>query len=899
MAADPILLLVLALLGACGARVAARACRVSDPSLAMALGLPLALSVVLLVAGVLARSLPLWACLLGALAVAGLAARSFTAPPPDPEVEPFSRGMRWLLAFVLAASLFYLHASQLARPEDDFWIHYPVTRSLLRGNIPPVNPYFPDLPLQGHYGRHLLLATLSYAVGGDTLRTQWILELVLMVNSVFLWALALRRASNNARAGALGATLIFLGVNVGSRVGLMDAYDNNNLLVYLLLGALLGLFAEILRNAARRWPLPGPLVGATALVAGAYGAVYETHFVLALGALVLGAAAVGLSRRSAASSLAKAVAVVVLAAGLLAVVQGGTLQNLALRALGLSQTVAAGAGEQNQSQHVTVRFPKDPFLAIRLGVDPYQRFSFALDTALFRRYQPALDDGGYASIFGPKVLVLHWLPTWLAPLTLAWAFWRRSLAGVLLGGFGVLAYLTPGLFDFGPVHEAEYFRWEFAAGVAFAGLAGLVLADLWERRPAGAAGGAVATLVVVALLVNLVGAQRRLNDLAIELQRGPELLGRVLTPWYPPTEEWMLGQPVLGLSEGDLAAARWLWENAGPKARVLTDFASQGHDSIAWEAAMAGLAGVFPVGHALPPRWLPVGVAPYLPSEPTVAFRQTGDPATVEGLRVDWILRNPERSPEPSGLQATAEVGPATARRFLYRLEGRPSPGPLDLVGTSPQGDATVSGVPGPRSWEAGVAYPVTVTLHRPLKGWLVPVLTAPDGSVVNRLSPVTTRVDGPTARAWLVPPLEEGAYRLSWAWAPEGSPTWLPLAGETPAAYAFSQAIEESLRVEHVEMGEGREARVILRNVDTEPFAPGGPVRVQGWVWDPARHGYRVPFAPEGEEEIQEALAPGATASLVLRLKDTLPPGGRVDVTAAARFGPPVSVPRLEAPAE
>ena len=171
MAADPLLLLVLAFLGACGARVAARACRVSDPALARALGLPLALSAVLLVAGLLATSLPLWACLLLALALCGLAARACRGPAPEDEVEPFSRGLRWLLGFVLVASVFYLHTSQLSRPEDDFWIHYPVTRSLLRGNIPPVNPFFPDLTLQGHYGRHLLLATLSYAVGGDTLRT--------------------------------------------------------------------------------------------------------------------------------------------------------------------------------------------------------------------------------------------------------------------------------------------------------------------------------------------------------------------------------------------------------------------------------------------------------------------------------------------------------------------------------------------------------------------------------------------------------------------------------------------------------------------------------------------------------------------------------------------------------
>lgn len=891
MAADALLLLVLAFLGACGARVAARACRVSDPSLAGALGLPLALSVVLLAAGLLARVMPLWGCLALAGALVGVAAWSASQESPEREAQDFTSGQRWLLAFVLLASVFYLHTSQLARPEDDFWIHYPVTRSLLKGNIPPVNPYFPDLPLQGHYGRHLLLATMSTAVGGDTLRTQWILELVLMVNSVCLWSLALRRAAASARAGALGATLVFLGVNVGSRVGLMDAYDNNNLLVYLLLAALLGLFAEILRNAERRWPVPWPLLAATALIAGAYGAVYETHFVLALGAFTVGAAAVGTVRRSSANMLARAVLVVVAGSTLLAVAQGGTLQNLALRALGQQPQVAAAAGEQNQSQHVTVRFPKDPFLAIRLGVDPYQRFSFALDTALFRRYQPALDDGGYASIFGPKVLVLHWLPTWLAPLTLAWAIRRRSLPGGLLGAFGLLAYLTPGLFDFGPVHEAEYFRWEFAAGVAFAGLLGLALADLWDRRPPGAKGTLVATGIVLLILVDLVGAQRRLNDLAIELQRDTALVNRTMTPWYPDTQRWMLGQKSLDLTQADLSAAAWLWANARPGDRVLTGFRTEGHESILWEAAMAGLAGVFPVGHALPPPWLPVGVAPYLPDEATVAYRQTRRPEVLGGLRVDWVLQDPAREKPPEGLRPFQEVVAATDRRNLYRL-GSGAPGPLALG--APQGpEASVQGVPS--AWEAGVAYPVAVKLAEPRKGWLAPVLSRPDGSLANRLGPVTVRVDGSEAQAWVVPPLEEGDYQLSWAFAPEAGP-WEHLPGEVPAPYHFSVAVEESLRVQEVILRNDGAGTIVLRNVSNEEFAAGGPVRVQWWVWHPERHGYRVPFAPEGQEQVDLKLAPGAEHRVDFQLSEPVPPGGRVDVSVAARLGPPLPVARLHA---
>ena len=895
MIADPALLHVLALLGAGGARIAARACRVADPSLAAALGLPLALSGLLLLCSFLARFLPLWACLGLGLALVGLGARQARGPLPEPEFRPLDRKLRWLVGLALGATLLYLHASQLARPADDFWIQYPLTRSILTGNFPPVNPYFPDLPWEGRPGRPVLLATLSCAVGGDTLRAQWLLELVLTVNSLFLWILALRRASGSARGGVLGGLLVFLGVNVGSRVGLMDAYDNENLLVYLLLAALMALANEMLSHAARRWPLPRPLLAALVVVAAALGGLSVTHFLLALATLVPGCLLVSYWRRSAARSLAGAMLLVALASTLLVLAQGGGLLDLARGLVGSSPSPEARLGLVPPT---TIRFPKEPLLALRLGMDPYQRFSFALDTALFRRYQPALDDGGYASIFGTKVLVLHWLPTWLCPLTLAWGFWRRSRAGLLLGCFGVLAYVTPGLVDFGPVREAEFLRWEFASGVAFAALLGLALADLWERRPAGPRGLWVGALLVLLVLLDLVGAQRRLNDVAIEMQRNPELLVQTLLPWYPGTEAWLLGLPGLGLAPADLEAARWLRQNAAPGSRVLTDFRSEGHDSVDWEAAVAGQAGLFPVGHAPPPRWRPAGSTPDLPSEPTVAYRQTADPQTLAGLGVDWILRDPSRSLQPPlGLAAAAEVGLPPGVRRLYRLGQDSAPGPLDRGQPPLEVEASTLGIPGPRSWEPGIAYPVTVRLARPLEGWLAPVLREPGQVPVNLFSPVTVRIQGESVSAWLVPPLEEGSYQLSWLSSPGSSVPWRELAGSTPAPSHFSQALEEDLRVEHFEMDDGPKGWLTLRNASSEVFDPGGPLRVQGWVWDPSRHGYRVPFSPEVEVETSGPLAPGASRRLQLKLKAVLPPGGRVDVTAAARYGPSITIPRWEAP--
>ncbi len=891
MIADPVLLLVLALLGAGGARFAARACRVADPSLARALGLPLALSALLLVAEILAPFLPLWACLVAGLALVGALAWNSRAPTPDPEFEPLDRGLRRLVLLLLGCLVFYLHTTQLARPADDFWIQYPLTRSMVKGSHPAVNPYYPDLPLQGHPGRPLLLATLSTAVGGDTLRTQWILELVLSLNSALLWVLALRRASGSARAGVLGGILVFLGVNVGSRVGLLDAYDNENLLVYLLLGALLALGAEILRTAAWRWPVPFPLLAGTTLVAGACGALSATHYVLALATFLAGCALVGFRRRSVGRILRRALLVVGAGSLFLALAQGSALRSLVLHPGSAPPESQAPVW---QDQPARISFPKDPFLAIRLGVDPYQRFSFALDTALFRRYQPALDDGGFASIFGPKILVLHWLPTWLAPLTLAWAIWRRNPAGVLLGWFGVLAYLIPGMVDFGPIREAEFLRWEFASGLAFAALLGVVLADLWERRPSGFRGRLLAGLVILLLLADLVGAQRRLNDLAIDLQRNPRLLARVLLPWYPGTADWLVGLPSLDLEQADLEAASWLWRQARPGQRLLTDFRTEGQNSVDQEAALAGLAGLFPVGHALPPRWLPVGRPPDMPNEPTVAFRQTRNPDTLAGLRVDWLLEDSRQAGgPPAGLHPKMEFGTGPRRLSVYRLPESGVPGALDLLEAPAAVEAMVEGLPDPHSWAAGVAYPVTVRFSQALDGWLAPILRDPEGNVVNRFSPVTCRVQGRSVRTWLAPPLDEGDYRLFWAWSPGADHPWRQLAGEVAAGYRFSQAIEEGLRVEHLELGDNREVHVILRNTGHRPFSPSTPLRIQWWIWDPERHGYRVPFAPEGEILTEAPSQPGTSKNLELRLESPMPRDGRVDITAAARHGPSISVPR------
>jgi hypothetical protein len=46
----------------------------------------------------------------------------------------------------------------------------------------------------------------------------------------------------------------------------------------------------------------------------------------------------------------------------------------------------------------------------------------------------------------------------------------------------------------------------------------------------------------------------------------------------------------------------------------------------------------------------------------------------------------------------------------------------------------------------------------------------------------------------------------------------------------------------------------------------------------------------------LEDPLGPDDSRTLEFLLRDPLPPGGRVDVTAAARYGPSITVPRWEA---
>ena len=695
-----ILLLAFAAL-ASGWLLARRVLRERDPLLAGALAPLLGSAVVLLGANGGLQDLALAAfTLVPALVVALL-------PGPGLEPVPLPRGGRWLLGGALAAVALYTHYAQMRFLDTDNWIHEPLLTSYRMGLLPPRNPYFPELTLNGHYGRDLLMAAFTPA-GADPLGTVWVLNLVLQVAGFLVLFGSIRQVSGGFLDGFLAAGLMFFGADVGVRVGLVDTFDGNNGVVYALLALNLHLLFRLFRPAppvgasgagapSLRDLLPGWILAGAVL--GGYQVVYETHF----GLLLLTGATLGLvfrDRRAWAGLLVAAAVALPMAA-----TEGGPLTDLVRRHGRTEQNRAV----QNQGQHVSVRFPKEHLFQVLATDSTYQRTSVAYRTRLFGGLYRPPRGSGYMSVFDPRFLTTHWLPLYLAPLSL-WALWRRrSLPGLALGTFGVWAYLVPGLVDFGPIYEWEYFRWEFAAGVALAGALGIALAG-W-LRPSGEPrvqvqreeGGLVLRLrrgalpLALALLVlgaDLAAGQKLLNDALIDVQgHRPALLAS--------PGRWRTLQPSLRTSQADLEAARWLRERVSPGDRFLSNRSDDTPLGIWPDSVFSTLSGALPAGHAFPPGSEGTHAAP--PSYADAlsrAFWATGrvellGPAGIRWLVADLAAVGPEREKELQG-SPDLEPGPvfqdgSGQRRQVFEVRPRavpPATGALELSVSLPPADA-------------------------------------------------------------------------------------------------------------------------------------------------------------------------------------------------------------------
>ncbi len=600
-------------------------------------------------------------------------------PWKAPKLVALPKAVDWSLVALCLLTIFYTNAQQIAEPDDDYWIHAPLQGLMRHGNFPPFNPFFSDIPMNGHYGRNLSIVTFSVLSGADVFLSQHLLTSGLQAVTFCLLFAAFLKSSGVPAISFLATWFMAFGINAGGRGGLIDTLQNNNPFVHLYLALLLYLFVDLWKRGDRVTCL---LAG---LTLGSYAIVYETHFGLVF-LTVLGVTPILwgrgiLCRRKALYAFA--------ALGLslpLAFTQGGPFTDLVQRKLhGIehSQAENLSKGMQNQAQVVKLTVPKQELFQILLETGEYQRTShiYTLDTPLKVLYQPSTERG-YAYIWSWDVLKIHFLPLYLFPFSFL-VLWRQaSLAGFFVGAFGVIAFLTPALVNFGPIYESEYYRWQFAASLGFAGALGLALGsyaftgiskwkDLGFRSGSSlylTKAGARALLV---LLLTLLNSYACLHFVSARLGQA---LGKSPSAWllFPSTETWVRSHPVLDFEELDWKAAEWLSKQVQPGDRLLSNFPAENNFSILYESTFTGVSGARSVGHALPLDDEKIGTTPFRRSPAAVLFWETQRPEPLAQLQADWLLFRTDTGEEPGAFPGTSlarRFEQGRKKRLLYRID--------------------------------------------------------------------------------------------------------------------------------------------------------------------------------------------------------------------------------------
>ena len=791
---------------------------------------------------------------------------------PKPAHSPW----RWsLFSWIFLALIYFFTASQqIANPDDDYWIHTPLQGLLLHGNFPPFNPFFSEIPMNGHYGRNLSLITISYLSGLDSFYCQHLMTCLVQMLTYLILLLALERYSGSRTQALLGAGLMYFGINVGGRGGLMDTLQNNNAYVHLYLALCLHLCLTFW--APRRGATGGPgltsvlpqeapsargegwLKTAQAVLAGAvlggYAIVYETHFGLtALAILSALPLACGLTWNW---KMVRRTALLLTVAAVLAATQGGPITNIVQRKLSGQKEVVAESlskGMQNQAQVVKLTVPKAKILQILLERGEYQRISciYTLDNWLHAFYTPS-PGRGYAYIFSWDVLKLHFLPLYLAPWT-GWFLWRRrNVAGFWLWTWGAIAFLVPAVVDFGPIYESEYFRWEFASGVGLAGALGVVLGEAWEdsRRqldwsyrvtPSGLLldirkGGWQQLAIGLVLYLDTMACSHFLSERVRSVSSGQGWLHAL---WLPSSQDWLRSHAVLDFQPIDWQAARWLESQVKPGQRLLTNFRQENNFSILFESTLTGVCGARCVGHALPLDEEAIGTTPFHQAAPAAAFWQTGERAFLDQLMVDWVYYRPgaERPQlHTEGLELAHSESQDGQERQIYRYTRRPVPASASLPHplALPEG-LTLGPIQAPAHVRGGQYAPLKLQLTCPAQ--------LPQDS---RIACVPVRMPSETSPAeveWIqiplassgtvdlelpwVAPCEEGDYHLRFLYLNGAGRAWLP-GPSTQVAVDFNAWLRgQHLQSMQIPTSAGPE-ELVQANITLRPPTPREFTRVR-----------------------------------------------------------------------
>ena len=184
--------------------------------------------------------------------------------------------------------------------------------------------------------------------------------------------------------------------------------------------------------------------------------------------------------------------------------------------------------------------------------------------------------------------------------------------------------------DFGPIHEYEWFRWEFAAGYGFAAALGVALGGLAKTRK-----GWALLALALALIANFGLEFVRQRIMLIGNPTPAEVLG-----WRFHSTDYILRHgEFLRTRASDLRTLAWLDANSGlGNGALLATTGPQEPWGILFESTAMGLADVRALGHALPDPKVPVGVPPFRLGEDFWQILYQADVEEARRRGIDWIL---------------------------------------------------------------------------------------------------------------------------------------------------------------------------------------------------------------------------------------------------------------------
>ena len=606
----------------------------------IALSFATALAAVLFIVNPLFYFMPLQLATHIAFALMAAASIALKMMPVEPlHFEKIKRSHLIVIVLSLLAIVLFTNYLQVSQLDDDYWIHMPLQGLFLKGQFPPVHPFFPYIELPGHYGRDLTISILSVYAGEDFVSIQWIITTLIqpfIFLLIFVW---IRKFTGDSRAALFASVFIFFCVNVGSRTGLLDIIQNNNSFVYLYLFLLMYLIFSVMRDTRPS------VIALLVAILGIYPVVYESHYGLVVLTFITFAAYLCIFREKFTIKPILVCALIIALSLPIAVFAGGFFTAKLKKAP--KQQYTESVFERSNSQKVVITFPKKELMQIYMGMGKYQRVSVP-----FNAFFPWSCDEGlygdchYAAVWSPDFLMLVWFPFYLAPLTLWNVLRRRNEPGLFLWIFGFISFLVPAVVNFGPVFEEEYFRWEGAAGIGFAGALGISVShfiDYVRSREVPPWKPVFKKLLMAAavifMLVNMIGALTYLNYMLIQYEKlaaGQDNRVSISKHGLPDPMRLLISNG-RHFSFADLDVCRFLHGRVCRGDTILRNFEENNTLDLFPESAISGLAGAFLMGHTFPPFIHELRASPFRMNTRARAFWATGDTSLLDDMTVHWL----------------------------------------------------------------------------------------------------------------------------------------------------------------------------------------------------------------------------------------------------------------------